>query len=140
MGTTYSQTPILHPAKPTQSEEENIRGRADAQHNGCCRFTILKQLLDEADQTAPSVGANSKEGGVAHFQTGDSICYRKGGPTYSVRSVFADGLLLVSKKNGRTKLLTRPEDYVLIAQDEQLRAGPCLARLTEVTVPRAPEA
>jgi hypothetical protein len=59
---------------------------------------------------------------MAHFQTGDCICYRKGGPTHRVRSVLADGRLLVSKKNGGTKLLTRPEEFVRIAEPKRVDA------------------
>ncbi len=77
---------------------------------------------------------------MAHFQTGDSICYRKGGPTYKVRSVLDDGRLLVSGNNGDTKLLTRPEEYVRITQCEQTPGGPSLTQLTDVMVPRGGEA
>ena len=62
---------------------------------------------------------------MAHFQTGDRICYRKGGPTYSVQNVLDDGRVLVSKSNGRSKLLTRPEEFV--------RAGRGRGRVATVT-------
>ncbi len=52
---------------------------------------------------------------MAHFQTGDRICYRKGGPTYRVQNVLDDGRVLVSRSNGRSKLLTRPEEFVSAA-------------------------
>jgi len=53
---------------------------------------------------------------MAHFQTGDCICYRKGGPMYKVQSVLADGRLQVRKKNGGTKFLTRPEEFVRVTE------------------------
>jgi hypothetical protein len=53
---------------------------------------------------------------MAPFQAGDRICYRKGGPTYWVQNVYADGRLRVSKQNGTIKILTRPEDFVRIAE------------------------
>lgn len=56
------------------------------------------------------------EGAMAPFQAGDRICYRKGGPTYRVQNVYADGRLRVSKQNGAIKILTRPEDFVRIAE------------------------
>jgi hypothetical protein len=72
---------------------------------------------------------------MAHFQTGDCICYRKGGPTYRVRSVLEDGRVLVSKNNGRTKLLTRPEEYVRLPQREQTPGNSSLVQLAEAAVP-----
>ena len=53
---------------------------------------------------------------MAPFQAGDCICYRKDGPAYWVQSVYADGRLRVSKQNGTIKILTRPEDFVRIAE------------------------
>jgi hypothetical protein len=73
-------------------------------------------------------GGQTKDEGMAHFQTGDSICYRKGGPTYWVRSVLEDGRVLVSKNNGRTKLLTRPEEFVHTAQSDQRYGGSSIAQ------------
>ena len=77
---------------------------------------------------------------MAHFQVGDCIRNRKGGPTYRVQSILADGRLLVSKINGGTKFLTRPEDFVHIAQSDQTRGGPSVAQLTEEMGPRVGEA
>ena len=53
---------------------------------------------------------------MAPFQTGDCICYRKGGPTYWVQNVLADGRLQVSKRNGAIRVLTRPADFVRIVE------------------------
>ncbi len=72
---------------------------------------------------------------MAHCQAGDRIRNRKGGPTYKVRHVLEDGRLLVNNNNGRTKLLTRPEDFVRIAEYEQTGSSPSLAVLTEAIAP-----
>lgn len=69
---------------------------------------------------------------MAHFQTGDCICYRKGGPTHRVRSVLEDGRLLVSTRGGGTKFLTRPEDFVRIEACAQTCGCPFLTRLRDV--------
>jgi hypothetical protein len=75
---------------------------------------------------------------MAHFQAGDRICNRKGGPTYKVRNVLEDGRVLVNNNNGRAKLLTRPGDFVRIAELDQTRSSPSLAVLTEASVPPRP--
>jgi hypothetical protein len=77
---------------------------------------------------------------MAHIQTGDCICYRKGGPTYRVRSVLADGRLLVGKESGGTKILTRPEEFVHVAECKKSGGCPFLVRATDVMVPRVLEA
>lgn len=77
---------------------------------------------------------------VAHFQAGGRICCRKGGRTYKAESVLEYGRLLASKNNGRTKLLTHPEEYVHITQYERARGSPSLAQRTEVMIPDAREA
>lgn len=71
---------------------------------------------------------------MAPFQTGDCICYRKGGPTYRVQNVLADGRLRVSKQNGATRVLTRPEDFVRIAKYARAPGLPILvqARIAKV--------
>jgi hypothetical protein len=77
---------------------------------------------------------------MAHFQVGDRIRNRKGGPTYRVQSVLADGRLLVSKTKGGTKFLTRPEDFVHVAQSSQKRGGPSIAQVREELGSRVGEA
>jgi hypothetical protein len=77
---------------------------------------------------------------MAHFQVGDRIRNRKGGPTYRVQSILADGRLLVSKMKGGTKFLTRPEDFVHVAKSDQKRGGPPIAQLSEEMGPRVGEA
>jgi len=63
---------------------------------------------------------------MAPFQTGDCICYRKGGPMYWVQNVLADGRLRVSKPNGATRVLTRPEDFVRIVESAKAPGIPFL--------------
>jgi hypothetical protein len=77
---------------------------------------------------------------MARFQTGDCICYRKGGPTYRVRSVLADGRLLVGKESGGTKILTRPEEFVRVAECEKSGGCPFLLRGADIMVPHVLEA
>lgn len=51
---------------------------------------------------------------MATFKAGDYICYRKGGPSHQVQSIFNDGRILVTTRSGILKLLKRPEDFVRI--------------------------
>ena len=77
---------------------------------------------------------------MAHFQVGDRIRNRKGGPTYRVQGVLADGRLLVSKTKGGTKFLTRPEDFVHVTQSSQRRSDRSIAQVKEEMGSRVGEA
>ena len=110
-------------------KRRDFRVAGTTEPDGRCPFPLLSSLWSvQTESHVWSSGGRTKDEDMAHFQTGDSICYRKGGPTYWVRSVLDDGRALVSKNNGRTKLLTRPEEFVHIAQSDQTYGGASIAQ------------